>query len=121
MSAYEITIQNPLELATGQIRDLCRDGEPLPASLDHGSVGRMLVHIDNINRSAIASTRDHVNAAKRLNDFALIFSRLAGKVGPPNGALAMRMNSVADSLRAASAELAGADAIPKWRAFEVTN
>jgi len=110
---------NPLEAATHQIRDICHDVEHLehrPPSLDLGSVGRMLVHIDNINRSVLASTQDHVNAVKRLNDFALNFARLARDAEPPNGALAVRMNSVADSLRAASEELAGADGIPKWRA-----
>lgn len=116
MEAHAPTTDNPLESATSQMRDLCREVSPLPPSLDHGSVGRMLVHIDNINRSVIVSTQDHLNAAKRLNDFALIFSRVAKQAEPPDGALAVRMISVADNLRAASEELSSADAIPKWRA-----
>jgi len=116
MSASAPTFDNPLEAAASQMRSLCRDGEPLPPPLDHGSMDRMLVHIDNINRSVIASTQDHVNAAKRLNDFAVIFARLATNSEQPNGAIAMRMTAVADNLRAASEQLAGANAIPRWRA-----
>ena len=118
MSANSQTFDNPLEAAASQIRNLCRDGEPLPQSLDRGSVGRMLIHIDNINRSVIASTRDRVNAAKRLNDFALIFARSARNSEPPDGPLAARMTLVSDHLRAASEELSGSDAIPNWRAPE---
>ena len=116
MSADAPTIDNPLEAAASQMRTLYRDGEPLPPPLDHGSMDRMLVHIDNINRSVIASTQDHVNAAKRLNDFAVIFARLATNSEQPNGAIAMRMTAVADNLRAASEQLAGANAILRWRA-----
>lgn len=116
-------LDNPLEAATHQIRDICHDVEQLghlPPSLDLGTVGRMLVHIDNINRSVLASTQDHVNAVKRLNDFALNFARLARDAEPPDGALAVRMISVADSLRAASEELAGTDGIPNWRAADLS-
>ena len=118
MPAHASTIDNPLEAATSQMRNLCCDGESLPPSLDHGSMGRMLVHIDNISRSVIASTHDHVNAAKRLNDFALIFARLARDSESPDGPLAARMTSVSENLRAASEELSGADAVPGWRALE---
>jgi len=118
MSASAFNNDNPLEAAATQMRNLCSDDEPLPRSLDRGSVGRMLVHIDNIKRSVIASTQDHLNAAKRLNDFALIFARLARNSDSPDGALAMRMTSVANNLRAASQQLAGADAVPEWRGAE---
>lgn len=103
---------NSLETAASQIRSLWQDGETLPAWIDPGSVGRILLHIDNISRSVTASTRDHVNAAKRLNDFALIFSRFARDSEPPDGPLAARMTSVSDNLRAASQELSRADAVP---------
>lgn len=116
MSATAPHFDNPLETAASLLRDMRSDREPLPPSFGPASVGRMLVHIQNINRSVIASTQDHVNAAKRLNDFAVILTRLAGDSAPPNGELAVRMTSVADNLRAASEELARADAIPKWRA-----
>ena len=106
---------NPLEAATHQMRDLCSYGEPLPHFLDQGSLGRMLVHVDNIGRSVIASTQDHVNAAKRLNDFALIFARVARNSEPSGGPLADRLTSVSENLRAASEQLSRTDAIPEGR------
>lgn len=54
--------------------------------------------------------QDHVNAAKRLNDFAGIFGRFAKIPQPPDEALAVRLTSVSDNLRAASEELSRADA-----------
>lgn len=110
MPAHAPASESPLEVAADQIRSLCQQGEPLPPRFDAGSVGRILVHIDNINRSVTASTQDHVNAAKRLNDFALIFERFARDSEPPDGPLAVRMTSVSQNLRAASEELARAHA-----------
>lgn len=94
------------------MRNLCRDGEFLPPSLDQGSLGRILVHVDNISRSVSETTRDHVNAAKRLNDFALIFARVAKISEPSDGPLAERLTSVSDNLRAASEQLSRADSMP---------
>jgi len=115
MQTSSSAFDNPLEAAASELRTLCRNPGALPPPFDAGTVGRILVHITNINRSVVASTQDHVNAAKRLNDFALIFTRLGRASAPPNGELAARLSSVADNLRAASGELAGADAIPNWR------
>jgi hypothetical protein len=98
-------IDNPLEAAASEIRSLCEEGEALPSWLDAGSVRRILLHVDNIGRSVAASMQDHVNAAKRLNDFAGTFGRFAKKSQPPDTALAMRLTSVSDNLRAASKEL----------------
>jgi hypothetical protein len=105
MSAHTLSVENPLETAAGQIRSLCDDGEALPSWFDAGSVRRILVHVDNIGRSVTASRQDHVNAAKRLNDFAGIFLRFAKNSQPPDEALAVRLTSVSDNLRAASEEL----------------
>ena len=113
MSADAPKVVNPLEAAARQIRSLCDEGETLPSWFDAGSVGRILVHIDNIGRSVTASMQDHVNAAKRLNDFADIFGRFAKNSQPPDEALAARLNSVSDNLRAASEELSRADAPPE--------
>lgn len=112
MSAHAPTIDSPLEAAASQIRNLCDEGETLPSWFDAGSVRRILVHVDNIGRSVSASMQDHVNAAKRLNDFAGIFARFAKNSQPPDETLAMRLNSVSDNLRAASEELSRADATP---------
>jgi len=118
MPASASPIDNPLEAAARQLSDIGHDRELLPPSFGPACVGRMVVHIRNINRSVIASTQDHVNAAKRLNDFALVLARVAGASTSVNGEFAVRMTSVADHLRAAKEQLAGADAIPKWRAPE---
>jgi len=100
------------------MRTLCPDGESLPPLLNQGSLGRILIHIDNIGRSVSESATDHVNAAKRLNDFALLFARVARSSEPPDGPLARRLTSVSDNLRAASERLSRADAIPDWRAAD---
>lgn len=109
---------DPLEAAAGQMRSLCSDGESLPPVLSRGSLGRMLIHIDNIRRSVVASTSDHVNAAKRLNDFAILFARVARSSDAPDGPLAGRLISVSNNLRAASDQLSRVDAIPDWRTAE---
>ena len=75
----------------------------------------MLVHIANIDSSVRASTRDHLNATKRLNDFAFTLIRIAKNSEPPNEVLTIGMAQVADALRAASDELARSDAIPNWQ------
>ncbi len=73
---------SPLEAAANQMRSLCHEGETLPSRIDQGSVGRILIHVDNIGRSVSASMQDHANAAKRLNDFAIIFARFAKNSEP---------------------------------------
>ena len=105
MSVHFPAMSEPLEAAASQMRDLCSGSEAFPAWLDPGSMGRILVHVDNIGRSVTASTQDHVNAAKRLNDFALVFARLARHSEPPHAQLAERLASVSDNLRAASEQL----------------
>ncbi len=116
MTTQSPSLDNPLEAATSQMRDLCCNGESLPPLLDQGSLGRMLIHIGNISRSVVASTQDHVNAAKRLNDFALVFARVAKNSEPPNGPFADRLASVSNNLRAASEQLSRANGIPAWGA-----
>ena len=109
MPACAPEVDNPLEAAATQIRSLCDEGDALPSWIDAGSVRRILVHIDNIGRSVSASTQDHVNAAKRLKDFAGTFERFAKNPQPPDEALAVRLAAVANNLRAASEELSRAN------------
>jgi len=116
MSVPTPTLDNPLESAISQLRNICSDHELLKSSMDAASVRRMLIHIANINISVLASTQDHVNASKRLNDFAFTLARIARNAELPNEVLATRMTSVAVNLRAASEELAQGDAIPNWKA-----
>lgn len=109
---------NPLTVATDDLRDLCSDPRMSPATIDPAAVGRIIAHITNINRSVVMSTQDHCNAAKRLNDFATTFERLARRSVPPADELAARIASVATHLRAASKQLTECDAVPDWRAPE---
>jgi hypothetical protein len=106
--------ENPLEDVISQLRSICDDRDLLKSSIDSGSVGRIADHITNINASVLASTHDHANASKRLNDFAAALARIARNTPPPNDVLTNRMCEVAASLRGASDQLAGGDKIPDW-------
>lgn len=116
MSVLTPALDNPLESAINQLRNICGDRELLKSSIDAGSVRRMVIHIANINNSVLASTQDHVNASKRLKDFAFTLARIARNAEHPNEVLTARLTSVAMNLRAASNELERSDAIPNWRA-----
>jgi hypothetical protein len=116
MHINSTTLDNPLDSVISQLRHICDDRDLLKSSIDAGSVSRMLVHVTNINVSVLASTRDHINASKRLNDFALTLVRMAMKSESPNELLTARMSSVAANLRAASEQLTRTDAVPNWRA-----
>jgi hypothetical protein len=114
-------LDNPLDCAVRQLRDISDDRELLKSSIDVGSVRRMLVHLTNINLSVLASTRDHLNAAKRLKDFAFTLIRIAKSTELPNEALTTRMAQVAQHLRTASDELTRSDAIPNWQSSVATH
>jgi hypothetical protein len=114
MSANASSFDNPLTAAARELDEVSLDRKLLPSPIDTGSLRRMVVHITNINHSVLASTRDHLNAAKRLNDFALTLTRIARKSEPPDGELAARLASAADNLRSASDELTSVDAVPNW-------
>ena len=115
MSAVPAPV-NPLDSAIEELRTIPDDRELIKSSIDAGTLRRMLVHLSNINVSVLASTQDHVNASKRLNDFALTLTRMAKNAELPNEVLTRRMTLAATSLRAASDELARSDAVPNWRA-----
>ncbi len=115
MSAGPPIVDNPLDSAVSQLRHISDDRELIRSSIDAGSVRRMVVHIVNINLSVLASTHDHLNATKRLKDFAFTLARIARNAEPPSEELTTRMARVAENLRAASDELERSDAIPNWR------
>lgn len=106
--------QNPLDHAETQLREICESHAQFEESIDAGSLNRMLVHIRNINASVSASTRDHVNAAKRLTDFSVTLGRLASKSSPVNAELSTRISDLAGTLRNAGAEIAGGASMPRW-------
>ena|SRR5688572_25927805 len=116
MSVSNPMLDNPLERAAVQLRDICQDHEHLAAPFDSKSLARMLVHIGNINRAVLESTQHHLNASKRLHDFAVTLGRIAKHFAPKEANLATRMTNVANTLEVAGAELAGNPAIPEWRA-----
>jgi hypothetical protein len=105
---------NPLDHAEVQLREICESHAQFEESIDTGSLNRMLVHIRNINASVCSSTRDHINAAKRLTDFATTLGRLASKSFPLNAELATRIANLSTTLRDAGAEIAGGASMPRW-------
>jgi tRNA A22 N-methylase len=98
-----------------QLRDICRDHAHLTAPYNAGSMARILVHIANINRAVLASTQHHVNASKRLHDFAVTLDRIARHFAPQDGHLAMRMTNVSKALKAVGEDLAENDVVPGWK------
>jgi hypothetical protein len=114
MSISTLSDSNPLTRAADQLRDICREHGHLAVPFDAGSLARMLVHIGNINHSVLASTEDHSNASKRLNDFAITLRRVASHLASKDSNVALRMNGVASDLAAAGAEL-GRGAVPAWQ------
>ena len=105
---------NPLNHAEAQLREICESHAKVDDAIDAGSLNRMLVHIRNINASVCTSTRDHVNAAKRLSDFAATLGRMASKSTSIDSGLAARIENVAATLRDAGADIADGTAMPRW-------
>lgn len=108
--------ENPLDHAELQLREICESHAQFEEAIDTGSLNRMLVHIRNINASVSTSTRDHVNAAKRLTDFSVTLGRLANKSSAANSELAMRITNLAGTLRNAGAEISDGASMPRWAA-----
>jgi len=106
MSLNIPALLHPLDSVIVELREISGDHELLRSTVDAGSLRRMLVHLSNINLSVASSTRDHVNASKRLNDFAFTLTRMARHADLPNDLLTTRMAVIAAALRATSAELA---------------
>ncbi len=112
---------NPLVEAESQLLEICEQHEKFDAPIDIGSLGRMAVHIRNINRSVSESTRDHANAAKRLTDFSVTLGRLAKNSSPASEELAQRMRSLAETLRSTGVELGRTENLPRWAAQPAAN
>ncbi|MEO8062429.1 MAG: hypothetical protein ABI821_06755 [Pseudomonadota bacterium] len=86
-----------------------------PRGVDTGTLARMLVHMDNIAKSVSASRDDHVNASKRLNDFANTIERMERIATQPGAARAdTPMSMLVATLRAAGRELSNAGDPPSW-------
>ena len=86
-----------------------------PRGVDTGTLARMLVHMDNIAKSVSASRDDHVNASKRLNDFANTIERMARTSAQPGTPRpGDPLTELMESLRTAGRELSNAGEPPSW-------
>ena len=107
---------NTLLRARTQLEAVLREHESSdPRGVDTGTLARMLVHMDNIAKSVSASRDDHVNASKRLSDFANTIERMARIAAQPGAPrTSSPMNDLVESLRAAGRELSNAGEPPSW-------
>ena len=107
---------NTLLRARTQLEAVLREHESNdPRGVDTGTLARMLVHMDNIAKSVSASREDHVNASKRLNDFANTVERIARSAAQPGSPRAGDpMSALVESLRTAARELSNAGDPPSW-------
>lgn len=107
------TLDLQLDHAKVELHEIVLQNQGTGGTLDAGSLGRILAHIDNIDRSVSASTQDHANAAKRLNDFAVAIARMAKRAATPNPDLTARMARLSEMLQNAGAQLARSLEAPK--------
>jgi hypothetical protein len=107
---------NTLQRARTQLQGVLRAHESNdPRGVDTGTLARMLVHMDNIAKSVSASRDDHVNASKRLNDFANTVERMARTAAQPGTPRpGDPMSELVETLRAAGRELSNAGSPPSW-------
>ncbi len=107
---------NTLQRARTQLQGVLRAHETNdPRGVDTGTLARMLVHMDNIEKSVSASRDDHVNASKRLNDFANTVERMARTAAQPGTPRPGEpMSDLVETLRMAGRELSNAGNPPSW-------
>jgi hypothetical protein len=98
-----------LEHAEALLRELLDpefvDSQPSEA----GSLGRMLVHLVNMNHAVSTSTDGYANVAKRLGDFANTTSRIT----VPDEDAAARLARLVAALKSAKAGLEGSETEPE--------
>jgi hypothetical protein len=107
---------NTLLRARNLLQTVLREQESSdPRGVDTGTLARMLVHMDNIAKSVSASRDDHVNASKRLNDFANTIERMDRIATQPGAArVETKLSTLVTALRAAGRELSNAGEPPSW-------
>lgn len=94
-----------LDHAEALLREvLTRDFEDTRPA-ESGSLGRMLVHIVNMNQAVSTSSDGHENVAKRLGDFALTTSRIT----VPDAESADRLARLVAALKLAKSGLEGGE------------
>ena len=107
---------NPVEHARNLLRTIFKYEQTRdPRGTDTGSLERMLGHLHNIEKSVTASMEDHVNASKRLRDFAETLERMKERLSTtPHQEQVPQINALIASLRKASTELGASGAPPAW-------
>ena len=107
---------NPVEQARNLLRIVFKHEQARdPRGSDAGTLERMLGHLHNIEKSVTASMEDHVNASKRLRDFAETLERMKERLSTaPHQEQVSQINSLIASLRKASTELGASGAPPAW-------
>jgi hypothetical protein len=107
---------NPVEQARNLLRVVFKHEQARdPRGSDAGTLERMLGHLHNIEKSVTAYMEDHVNASKRLRDFAETLERMKERLSTaPHQEQVSQINALIASLRKASAELGASGAPPAW-------
>jgi len=116
MSSESARQPNPVEQARDLLRIVFKHEQARdPRGTDAGTLDRMLGHLHNIERSVTASMEDHVNASKRLRDFAETLERMKERLTDrPHEAQAPQISALISHLRRASTELGATGAPPSW-------
>jgi hypothetical protein len=110
---------NPVEQARNLLRIIFKYEQARdPRGTDTGSLERMLGHLHNIEKSVTASMQDHVNASKRLRDFAETLERMRERLAGPHHDQGDQIGALIMLLRKASTELGSSGAPPAWASSE---
>jgi len=111
---------NPVEQARDLLRVVFKHEQARdPRGTDTGSLERMLGHLHNIEKSVTASMQDHVNASKRLNDFAETLERMKDRLAASSQpGQNPELDALIQLLRKASVELGSSGAPPAWASSE---
>lgn len=111
---------NPVEQARNLLRVVFKHEQARdPRGSDAGTLERMLGHLHNIEKSVTASMEDHVNASKRLRDFAETLERMKERLSNgPHQEQGNQIGALIVVLRKASNELGGSGAPPVWASSE---
>ena len=101
MNSQTLSSRADLEFAEAALREVLIGEFRRDARADAMSLDRMLVHIVNMRAAIDTSAEQHANVAKRLGDFALSTTRMAGR--HPDAA--PRLTRLSQALGAASQRL----------------
>src|SRR4051812_14517096 len=101
MNSATLSTRADLEFAEVALRDVLMREFGEQGQTDARSLDRMLIHLVNMHEAISTSPEGHANVAKRLGDFAVTTSRMAGR----NPDAAPKLTRLSDALRTASARL----------------